>query len=46
MGELTGYASWKERPDLLTILEAPPSRQYTWAIFSAIGNTFPITGFR
>ncbi|KNC99242.1 uncharacterized protein SPPG_05498 [Spizellomyces punctatus DAOM BR117] len=43
MGKLTGYVSWANLP---TVLEKSPSEQYTWAFFAAIGNTFPITGFR
>ncbi|TPX66930.1 hypothetical protein SpCBS45565_g04147 [Spizellomyces sp. 'palustris'] len=43
MGKLTGYVSWA---NLQTVLDKPPSGQYTWAFFAAIGNTFPITGFR
>ncbi|KAJ3056908.1 Potassium voltage-gated channel sub H member 7, partial [Quaeritorhiza haematococci] len=28
------------------VLEKSTGGQYTWAIFAAIGNTFPVTGFR
>ncbi|KAJ3019498.1 anaphase-promoting complex subunit Hcn1 [Thoreauomyces humboldtii] len=45
MGELTDFASW-ETTELETVRTKSPGNQYTWAVFSAIGNTFPITGFR
>lgn len=29
-----------------SVLKSPAGNQYSWAIFSAMGNTFPITGFK
>jgi len=34
--------SWQQ----ITVLESPFLEQYSWAVFSAIGNTFPVTGYR
>ncbi|TPX59076.1 hypothetical protein PhCBS80983_g02740 [Powellomyces hirtus] len=45
MGELTDYESWQS-PELQEMQHRSMGIQYTWAFFSAIANTFPITGFR
>ncbi|KAI8917527.1 hypothetical protein DFJ77DRAFT_456739 [Powellomyces hirtus] len=45
MGELTDYESWQS-PELQEMQHKSMGIQYTWAFFSAIANTFPITGFR
>ncbi|KAI9092121.1 hypothetical protein DFS34DRAFT_310595 [Phlyctochytrium arcticum] len=43
MGQITDYESWKLIP---SVLADGFARQYTWGLFSAVANTFPITGFR
>ncbi|KAJ3171917.1 anaphase-promoting complex subunit Hcn1 [Geranomyces variabilis] len=45
MGQLTNWQSWQSS-DLQAVLQRSPGNQYTYAFFQAIGNTFPITGFR
>ncbi|KAJ3158274.1 anaphase-promoting complex subunit Hcn1 [Geranomyces michiganensis] len=45
MGQLTNWQSW-QLDDQQAILQHGPGTQYTYAFFQAIGNTFPITGFR
>ncbi|KAJ3136715.1 anaphase-promoting complex subunit Hcn1 [Geranomyces variabilis] len=45
MGQLTDWQSWQS-VDLQAVLQRSPGSQYTYAFFQAIGNTFPITGFR
>ncbi|KAJ3168201.1 anaphase-promoting complex subunit Hcn1 [Geranomyces variabilis] len=45
MGQLTDWQSWQSN-DLQAVLQRSPGSQYTYAFFQAIGNTFPITGFR
>lgn len=44
-GKLTEFASWTH-PEPQAVLTKDFGAQYTWAVFVAIANTFPITGFR
>jgi hypothetical protein len=44
-GKVTKYSadSWH---DIEHIIAAPIAEKYIWALFSAVSNTFPVTGYR
>jgi hypothetical protein len=44
-GKVTDYSasSWHDVED---IIQAPTAEKYIWALFSAVSNTFPVTGYK